>query len=170
MYEAMKRRGFFVYGKTVPGAVLQCREEFCVVLNERTIRVGAGIMWMLGSFAFVQAFYLHEYVYIKLLVVFFFFDFLMKVLVGIKFSPISRLASVLTATLPPVFVPAKPKRFAWGIGLVLSSIMIVLVHGFQVQGLFNIAICLACLSMMFLESVFGICVGCMLYSAITRTE
>ena len=60
------------------------------------------------------------------------------------------------------------KRFAWSIGLVLSVVMFVLVVILKVMAPIKIAICLFCLSLIYFEAVFGICVGCMLYAFITK--
>lgn len=134
------------------------------VLNERAIRAGAGIMFVLGFFAFMQAFYLREFLYIQLFVVVFFVDFFMKVIVGTKFSPISRLASFIVRAQAPEYVGAVQKRFAWSMGLALSGTMLVLLYGFGVQGWPNLLICATCLTFMFLETSFGICAGCKIYN------
>lgn len=134
------------------------------VLNERAIRAGAGIMFALGMFAFFQAFYLREFIYIQWLVLFFFFDFAMKVLVGIKFSPMSIVSNFIVRKQSPEYVGAVQKRFAWSIGLFLASMMTILIFVFGIMGSINLFICSVCLTFMFMESAFGICVGCKIYS------
>lgn len=42
--------------------------------------------------------------------------------------------------------------------------MLLLIYGFGVQGLPNLIICSVCLTFMFMESAFGICVGCKIYA------
>lgn len=164
MIEALKKKGFFTYGKVIPGLMIHGKAAPYPVLNERAIRAGAGIMFVLGFFAFMQAFYLREFLFIKIFVAVFFFDFFMKVIVGTKFSPISQIANFIVRKQAPDYVGAVQKRFAWAIGLVLSGTMLVLLYGFGVQGLPNLAICGVCLTFMFLETSFGICVGCKIYN------
>ncbi len=142
-----------IYGKPAPYPVL----------NERAIRAGAGIVFALGLFAFFQAFYLREFWYIQILVVVLFVDFFAKVIIGTRYSPISRLSNWIVRGQRPEYVGAVQKRFAWSIGLVLATTMIILIYGFGIMGLPNLVICSICLTFMFMESAFGICVGCKLY-------
>lgn len=168
MYEQLKKYGFFQYGKVIPGLMIHGQPAPYPVLNERAIRAGAGIMFALGFFAFFQAFYLREFIFIQTFVLIFFFDFLMKVVVGIRFSPISQLANWIVRGQAPEYVGAIQKRFAWSIGLVLASTMLILLFGFGVQGWPNLLVCGVCLTFMFMETAFGICVGCKVYNFLLR--
>jgi len=164
MIKKLKSLGFFQYGKIIPGLTIHSKAALYPVLNERAIRAGAGIMFIVGLFAFFQAFYLDEFIFIKVFVSVFFFDFFMKVVVGTKFSPVSQLANLIVSKQAPEYVGAVQKRFAWSIGLFLSSIMIIMLFVLGVQGLPNLIVCGTCLSFMFLETSFGICVGCKIYN------
>jgi len=166
MFATLKQMGFFTYGTVIPGLLIHGKSAPYPVVNERAIRAGAGMMFALGLFAFFQAFYLQEFLFIKIFVVLFFVDFFMKVIVGTKFSPISQLANIIVRKQAPEYVGAVQKRFAWSIGLVLSGTMLVLLFGFGIQGLPNLLICGVCLVFMFMESAFGICVGCKMYSGL----
>jgi Domain of unknown function (DUF4395) len=150
-------------GVVIPNLMIYGKPAPYPVLNERAIRAGAGIVFALGLFAFFQAFYLREFFYIQILVVVLFVDFFAKVVVGTRYSPISRIADLIVAGQRPEYVGAVQKRFAWSIGLVLATTMIVLIFGFGIMGLPNLVICSICLTFMFMESAFGICVGCKLY-------
>lgn len=121
-------------------------------------------MFVLGFFAFFQAFYLREFIFIQVFVFILFFDFFMKVIVGTKFSPVSQLANLIVSKQAPEYVGAVQKRFAWSIGLILASTMIVMLFVFGIQGLPNLIVCGVCLTFMFLETSFGICVGCKIYN------
>jgi len=162
--ERLKTLGFFVYGKTIPDLMIYGRPAPYPVLNERAIRAGAGIMFTIGLFAFFHAFYLNDFFFIKLVLPLFFFDFLMKTVVGIRFSPISRIANWIVRAQQPEWVGAVQKRFAWSIGLVFASTMMLFLFVFDVSGVSNLAICSICLTFMFMESAFGICVGCKVYN------
>lgn len=168
MLQQMKQFGFFTYGKVIPGLVINGQPAPYPVLNERAIRAGAGIMFVLGMCAFFHAFYLSNFLYIQILVSFFFVDFFMKVVIGTKFSPISQVANWIVRKQTPEYVGAMQKRFAWSIGLTLASIMMVLLFVFEVRGVVNLLICGVCLTFMFMESAFGICVGCKLYGGLLK--
>ncbi|MCU0678079.1 MAG: DUF4395 domain-containing protein [Candidatus Pacebacteria bacterium] len=150
-------------GVVVPNLMIYGKPAPYPVLNERAIRAGAGIVFALGLFAFFQAFYLRDFFYIQILVVVLFVDFFAKVIIGTRYSPISRVANLIVAGQRPEYVGAVQKRFAWSIGLVLATTMMVLIFGFGIMGLPNLIICSICLTFMFMESAFGICVGCKLY-------
>jgi len=160
------REKLFKYGVIVPGLIINGVSAPYPVLNERAVRAGAGILFVAGLFAFFQAFYLREFFYIQWFVLFFWLDFFMKVVVGTAFSPVSQLANWLVKAQTPEYVGAIQKRFAWSIGLFLSSVMIVLIFGFGIVGLPNLIICSVCLAFMFLETSLGICVGCKIYSSL----
>jgi hypothetical protein len=164
MLEKLKSFGLFQYGKVIPGLMIHGKSAPYPVLNERAIRAGAGIMFVLGMFAFFQAFYLREFIFIQVFVFIFFVDFFMKVIIGTKFSPISQLANLIVSNQSPEYVGAVQKRFAWSIGLVLASTMIIMLFVFGIQGLPNLIVCGVCLTFMFLETSFGICVGCKIYN------
>ena len=166
MFARLQSFGFFQYGQIIPGLQIYGKPAPYPVLNERAIRAGAGIMFALGLFAFFQAFYLRDFFFVQVLVIVFFVDFLMKVIVGTKFSPISALSNKIVASQAPEYVGAIQKRFAWSIGLGLSGLMIVLLFGFGVQSLATLAVCGVCLTFMFMESAFGICAGCKVYNVL----
>ncbi len=161
--DTLKSYGFFSYGKVVPNLTLYGKPAPYPVLNERGVRAGAGLMFALGSFAVFHGFYLSNFQYLKVVVALFFFDFLMKTVVGIRFSPFTQLGELLVSRQEPEYVGAIQKRFAWSMGLVLSGVMVLLLHVFDVRGAANLAICLVCLVFMWLESAVGFCVGCAVY-------
>jgi Domain of unknown function (DUF4395) len=168
MFEKLKSYGLFQYGRVIPDLKIHGVPAPYPVLNERAIRAGAGMMFAGGMFAFYHAFYLSDFFWLQVFVSLFFVDFIMKVIVGTKFSPISQLANFIVRKQKPEYVGAVQKRFAWGIGLVLSSIMMLLVFMFEIRGPINLSICSLCLTFMFMESAFGICVGCKIYNALLK--
>jgi hypothetical protein len=66
----------------------------------------------------------------------------------------------------PEWVGAPQKRFAWAIGWVLAITMLWLIVINNVIGPINILVCATCLTLMFFESAFGICIGCKIYNAL----
>jgi hypothetical protein len=63
----------------------------------------------------------------------------------------------------PEYVGAVQKKFAWTIGLVLATIMFFLMVVVNSYSFITGIICLICLTFLFFESVFGICLGCLFY-------
>lgn len=164
MIDTLKQKyGLFMPGKIIPGLTINGKPAPYPVLNERSVRAGAGIMLMLGMIAFGLALLANDFTVLKIVVVLFFFDFFTKVVFGPKFSLISNIANFIIRKQTPEYVGAIQKRFAWSIGLTMSSLMIGLLFVFDVRGAINLSVCLMCLTFMWFETSFGICVGCKIY-------
>ena len=98
------------------------------------------------------------------------YGFVARVLTGPTLSPLGQLVTrVITPRLPVAAkpVPGPPKRFAQGIGAVLSVTAAVLALGFDqrlagwiVLGLVVVAATL--------ESVFAYCLGCKIFAGLMR--
>lgn len=168
MLNTLKEKGFFVVGKIIPDLMIHGKSAPYPVVNDRSVRAGAGIMFALGFFAFMQALYLGNFLYLKIIVTIFFIDFLMKAVIGSRFSPISFLGDLVVKGQEPEYVGAIQKRFAWSIGLVMATTMMFLLFMFDVRGMVNLVICSICLIFMFFESSFGICVGCKIYAVLLK--
>ena len=92
------------------------------------------------------------------------FDFAMRAFSMPAWSPLGRLGSawLRLAGIAPRWVDAGPKRFAAKLGLALSLIVL----GFESLGASMAVVAVATLlsGCAFLEAVFGICLGCHLWS------
>lgn len=62
---------------------------------------------------------------------------------------------------------ATPKRFAWTLGLTMALAMTVITNS-GIRGYLPRTICLICLTLMWLESALGLCVGCKIYGLLVR--
>lgn len=98
------------------------------------------------------------------------YGFVARVLTGPKLSPLGRLATeVVRPRLPvaPRPVPGPPKRFAQGIGAVLSVTAVVLLA----VGASGVAAGLlaALVVAAGLEAVLGLCLGCRIFALLMRT-
>ena len=87
--------------------------------------------------------------------------------VGLERSPTGLVAGWLTRRQPPQWVSAKPKRFAWTLGLGMALAMTVVTND-GIHGAWPRTICLICLALMWLEAVLGLCLGCELYGLMVR--
>lgn len=111
------------YGKLLfdQGSTPQSRYGF---VNETQIRLGAGIMFTLGFFTFLVTYYTQEYTLALVVVAFFWLDFLLKV-INPRYSLIGKIAHLFTKNKEKLWVGAIQKRFAWSIGLFLSSMVLI---------------------------------------------
>ena len=132
-------------------------------VNEYAARtVAAGVVVMcVAAIAFQQPWILVPLAY----------GFWARVLTGPKLSPLGQLATrVVAPRLPwgPKLVAGPPKRFAQGIGVVFSSTALILWFGFHLSVATWVVVALLA-SAATLESVFGICLGCIVFGYLMKT-
>lgn len=156
-------RALLGFGDNLPGYDVP-------VLNEREARAGAGILFAISLIAFMNAFLVGNFAPIRVVAAVFFIDFFIRVLISPKFAPSLVLGRMMVRSQTPEFVGAPQKHFAWALGLALATVMVVLVAGFDVRGPINMLICVTCLTLLFFETAFGICIGCVLYRVVLRRE
>jgi hypothetical protein len=131
-------------------------------VNEYAARtVAAGVLVMaVATIAFQQPWILIPLTY----------GFWARVLAGPRFSPLGQLATrVIAPRLPwgPKPVAGPPKRFAQAMGVVFSTTALILWFGFGLATATWVVVgLLACAAT--LESVFGICIGCIVFGYLMR--
>ena len=140
------------------------------VFNEREIRAAAGILFAGALIAFMNAFLVGNYEILKVFVVIFFLDFTIRLFVNPRFAPSMILRRIAVRAQVPEYAGSPQKRFAWAIGWVMSLMMIIIVIGFDMRGMFNLIMCSLCLVFMFFEFQLVICVGCRLYTFLTHKK
>lgn len=136
------------------------------VLDERRVRASSGIMFLLGMIAFINGFILNKFAIIPYVSGFIMVSFLVAVFINPKFSPSIFIGYLFVRKQSPLPIGAVQKRFAWSLGLALSATIFVLsIMLLKDASLFEPVcfLCIACLILLFLETAFGICVGCKLY-------
>lgn len=144
------------FGETVEGYDIP-------VLNEREIRASAGILFLFIFISLMLIIFKENFLMIKYIIIIFFIDFMIRVFIDPKFSPSLIIGRLIVSRQNPEYVGAAQKKFAWIIGLALSTIMFFLMVIVNSYGIITGIICLICLIFLFFESVFGICLGCLSY-------
>lgn len=148
----------FTYGEEVFGYEQR-------VLNEREARAGAGIMLLFGFLSMANCFMLSDALFAKYFISFFMFDFFIRI-TFVQYSPSLLLGRLFVQNQDPEYVGAKQKRFSWGLGFVFSTYMFyAFVIDFDIS-LLAVMLCFVCLTLLFLEAAFSICVGCFIYGLI----
>jgi hypothetical protein len=98
------------------------------------------------------------------------YGFVARLATGPTLSPLGQLVTrVVTPRLglAPRYVPGPPKRFAQGIGAVLSVTAAVLAVGFGRQFAADLTLA-AIAAAATLESALGFCLGCKIFTALMR--
>lgn len=142
------RRGDVVAGFDIP------------VVDERVVRAGTGILFTGAMVTFGVAWFTGNFVPLRVFVVVFLFDMLIRLAISWRLAPSMVLGAWFVRHQEPEWVGAAPKRFAWLLGTAIAGVMFVVAVLFQIIGPPVILLCLACLVLMFFETVFGICIGC----------
>ena len=141
------------------------------VLDERRMRASAGIMFLFGLIASINGFILQRFAVIPYIAGFLVLNFVIGIFINPKFSPTVIIAYLFVSKQSPLPIGAIQKKFAWSLGLVLSTAIFVLsVLTLKDASYFEpvCMLCIICLVLLYLETAFGICVGCKLYFLAVR--
>jgi hypothetical protein len=155
------------FGQRISGLTADGRQLHAAVFDERQVRGAAGLTMVMGAIAFGFAYFDENYLLLQVVSTLFFVEFLIRVTVGIHYSPMGIVARAMTLGSPPEWVSAKPKRFAWTLGMGMSFAMMIITNS-GIRGTLPRTICAICLTLMWMESVLGLCVGCKLHALLVR--
>jgi len=147
--------------------VVDGMEVYAAVVDENQARVAAGLTLAVGAIAFVYANFDKLFWPIRAVSAFFFVDFAIRVTAGLERSPAGLVAGWMTRRQAPQWVSARPKRFAWTLGLGMALAMTLITNS-GIHGGLPRTICLICLTLMWLEAVLGLCLGCEMYAFMVR--
>lgn len=151
------------YGQIIPDLKINNKPAPYPVVNEREIRAAAGIMFLIGMITLFYTFFTKNSLLLNIVVPIFFLDFLLKVFQGPNWSIFGKLGQWMVVNQKPEYVGAIQKRFAWSIGLVMASMMMIIAVAMGIRGFLPLAICGTCLTFMWMETSLGLCVGCKIY-------
>lgn len=149
------------FGETVEGYDIP-------VLNEREIRGAAGILFLFMLISFMNIMFKANFLMIKYFITVFMLDMGIRVFINPKYSPSLIIARFAVRNQTPQYVGAAQKKFAWYIGLTLSTAMFIHMIVFNAYGPINGFSCLICMILMFFEVAFGICIGCKIYGLFNK--
>jgi hypothetical protein len=155
------------FGQRISGLAPDGSALQAPVFDENQVRAAAGLTLVIGAVAFSYAYFAQDYVPLQIVTVVFFSEFLARLTLGLRYSPIGLVAGVLTRSHPPDWVSAKPKRFAWTLGLGMSFAMVLITNS-GIRGTLPRTICLICLTLMWMESTLGVCLGCRIHALLVR--
>lgn len=150
-------------GQIIPWLKIHGKAAPYGVLDERAIRATAGIMFLVWILTVTYTFFTKNFSVVNIILPLFFLNFLVLVLWGPKYSPVSKLGKFFVRKQKPEYVGAIQKRFAWSLGLVMSFTVMLLIFGFGVRGILPLSLCSVCLVLMWMETSLGICVWCKIY-------
>lgn len=155
-------KDFFTYGEKVAGYDVP-------VLNEREARAAAGILFIGAFIGLTNGVMLGTAVFSEYFVTFFAIDFTMRIIQP-RYAPSLLIGRMFVRNQIPEYVGAQQKRFAWALGFVLAWPMFYyLVIDFQPNPI-KVLVCLICMTLLFLESAFSVCLGCKLFNLFKKEK
>ena len=139
-------------------------------MDEHAVRIRGGILNIITWIAIMNVLFLEEKAIVYTIFPLVFFEMLTASTFGLTpIAPIGTLASLIATVFwpEPHWKPAKPKRFAWWIGLFMVTLYFTIfslrdyIENYKtwilvIVAIFNLAT--------WLESVAGFCIGCFMYN------
>lgn len=138
------------------------------VLNERSIRATAGILFVIGISTMRWTLLTNDRTFMEIVVPIFRAHFIVITIRWPKFSPFSWIGKWLVHRQNPEWIGATQKRFERWLWIILATAMMVCVFIVPTPRYILLSICGTCLLFMWIESAVGFCVGCHIYGRSVR--
>jgi len=156
------------FAPIIPGLEINGEPAPYPVVNERAVRATAGIMFVIAISTFWYIKLTGNYGVMNVIVPLFWLEFFLKAVWGPAWSIFGIFGRWLVRKQKPEYVGAIQKRFAWTLGLMMASSMVIISLLLEIRGILPMAICGTCMFLMWLESACGICVGCKIYQFLVK--
>lgn len=140
------------------------------VFNEREVRASAGILFIFAMVAFLNSWLVGDFHITRWFVIVFLVEFFIRLFINPRYAPFLILGKFIVKNQEPEYSGAPQKRWAWFIGFILAIFMFFFVVINDIKGPINLLVCLLCLTFLFFESSFGICIGCKIYNLFNKVE
>ena len=141
-------------------------------MDEHAVRIRAGLLNIIAWLAVTNVFIWRNTNFIPVVYPLVAFEFFTSANFGMSpIAPVGTIATVAAHILQPTpyWKPAKPKRFAWYIGLTLSTTcLIIFLFRDSISEEVYVpavgAVALMCMLATWLEACAGFCIGCFVYN------
>jgi glutaredoxin len=148
------------------GSPIEGKTEGQIYMNENAVRARAGMLNVVAWCAMVilwttknSQFLMYTLAPVVL------FDFTTAAIFGLTpFSPFGILATLLTWGQPPLWKPARQKRFAWTLGILMVSSCIIF-GSYRMKTVVKFFVG-TCIVLTWLEGNMGFCMGCWFYNTV----
>lgn len=135
------------------------------VFNERAVRAAAGLLFLPGIVTLMIAALTDNVDPLRAFAMVFVLDMTLRLFGSPRLTPSLALGALIVRRQRPEWVGAEQKKLAWQLGLGMAFASCVLTGWFGIDGVVLLSLCGLCITLLFLETAFGICVGCSLYRA-----
>lgn len=139
------------------------------MVNDREVRAAAGIMFLLGILIIFVGIGFNHVTAARVYILFVWFDLTVRIITP-KYSAFMLLGRLFVRNQRPQYVGAIQKRFSWILGwFIFLPMLNWFVFHWDIT-FYKVMLCVLCLGLIFFESAFAICFGCMLYSLFTKKK
>lgn len=139
------------------------------VFNERAVRAAAGLLFVFGAFAWATAYFTGDVSLMRAFGFVFFVDMIIRLTLSHRFAPSMALGALIVRWQRPEWVGAAQKKTAWWLGFGIAFTACMGFGWLSFPLLWMLVLCGVCLTFLFLEAAFGICVGCELHRIFAKT-
>lgn len=140
------------------------------VINERAVRAAAGVLFLFGMVAVGLTLHFSNPSYMTPFGAFFMFDMYIRLFMNENWAPSMVIGNFITRRQNPEWVGAEQKLYAWGLGFGMALTSCLIMGFLQMPYMIAVALCSLCISFLFVEAAFGICVGCYLQSIFSKKK
>lgn len=140
-------------------------------MDEHAVRIRAGILNIITWIVIINISFWRNSAFVEILYPFVAFEFIVSANMGLgPLAPMGVLATVIASALhpEPYWKPARPKRFAWyiGLGLATTCLIFYLSRDYLGDAYYPLLTIVAgtCNLATWLESSCGFCIGCFIYN------
>ena len=140
------------------------------VVNERAVRASAGILFLGGFSAWLWGVTTGDLQPMRIFGIVFAVEMMLRLFIGTAYTPTLLLAALITRPQRPEWVAAGSKLLAWRLGLGMSLAGCLSLGWLGLPIVIAQVICGFCLLLIYLESAFGICLGCIVAQRFARRK
>jgi len=139
------------------------------VFNERAVRAAAGLLFLVGAWGWMTAYFTGNVSLMQGFALLFFADMIIRLTISHRFAPAMAIGSLVTRWQRPEWVGAAQKKTAWWLGFGIAFTACMGFGWLNFPLTWMLVLCGICLGFLFLEAAFGICIGCELHRLLSKT-
>lgn len=140
------------------------------VVNERAVRASAGILFLGGFAAWLWGVITGDLQPMRVFGIVFAIEMMVRLFVGTAFTPTLVMGALITRPQRPEWVEARSKLLAWRMGFGMSLAGCFSLGWLGLPAIIAQVICGMCLLLLYLETAFGICLGCVVAQRFARRK
>lgn len=140
------------------------------VVNERAVRASAGLLFLAGFSAWLYGVITGDLQPMRAFGILFAVEMYVRLFLGTRFTPTLVIGTLITRAQRPEWVEARSKQFAWGLGFAMAIAGCLALGWLGLPAVIAQTVCGICLVLLYVEAVFGYCLGCELARRFSREK